>query len=430
MNSCRFHQNSVVSFVFLVATAWRRKFVRVPLLALSLAMILPLSSSMQAQTFHLLYTFTNGSDGANPYATVTLDRAGNLYGTTFGYTTNGGVYELQRHGSSWIFKSLYNFQGTSDGTGPQSPVIFGPDETLYGTTKYGGNTCNGVTCGTVYNLQPPAHICSNVSCPWTEHPIYWFGGVRLQDGYSPGTGSLMFDASGNLYGTTASGGTTENGIVYELVRSQGSWSEHILADFPGDNGPAHPQAGVALNATGNLLGTTVSDNNGYAYELTSSGQGWALQTIHTFQGGSDGSDPMAGLIFDAAGNAYGATTGGGSQPATVFELTPQSNGTWTQTVLHEFAVGDSGPHSKLAMDSVGNLYGTTEGLGGGDRFGFVFKLSYANGAWSFTDLYDFMDGTDGVYPVGGVTVDAAGNLYGTCSTGGAHNFGTVWEITP
>jgi len=385
----------------------------------------------QAQTFHLLYTFTNGVDGAEPYAAPTLDSAGNLYGTTTGWTTAGGAYELQRHHSSWIFKSLYNFQSQNDGYYPEAPLVFGPNGTLYGTTQHGGNRCNATTCGTVFNLQPPARICSNISCPWTEHPVYWFGGDELNDGDIPGSGPLTFDAAGNIYGTTISGGATGNGTIYQLVRSQNSWTENILYSFPGVGLPGQPEAGVTLDAAGNLYGTAKGYTYGCVYALIHTDQGWNLQTIYVFQGGNDGAYPAGGLIFDAAGNAYGTTEGNDqTQPGSVFKLTPQGDGTWHETVLHLFTTG-YGPKANLATDAAGNLYGTTLGLGGlqGDRFGMVFKLSFVNGSWVFTDLYDFTAGTDGEYPAGGVTIDANGNLYGT-AVGGAHNFGTVWEVTP
>ena len=383
-----------------------------------------------AQTVQVLHAFTNGSDGSAPFSTVTLDRAGNLYGTTYGHG-NGNVYELQRKGSNWIFKTLYNFRGQDDGGTPQAPVVFGPDGTLYGTTVYGGNTCFSVTCGTVFNLRPPAHFCGNVNCPWTEHPVYLFGGGQTHDGYHPSTGPLAFDAQGNLYGTTSLGGQNSNGIVFQLVRGQNGWTENILDNFQGQGAPGQPQASVTLDALGNLYGTA-QGGFGKVYAVINNGQSWMEQTIYSFQGGNDGAYPQGGIIFDAAGNAYGTTKGNdGDQPGSVFQLTPMGDGTWHETVLHLFTTG-YGPTANLAMDAAGNLYGTTQGLGGfdGDRFGMAFRLSQVNGSWVFTDLHDFTDGEDGAYPNGGVTLDAAGNLYGTCVVGGASGFGTIWEITP
>lgn len=385
---------------------------------------------VQAQTLQVLHAFTGGSDGGYPEASITLDRAGNLYSTTYGGRSNnfGTVYELMRHDSSWIFKTLYNFRGQNDGEDPEAPVVFGPDGTLYGTTLYGGNTCFSSYCGTVYNLRPPPRACGNVLCPWNETAVYWFGGNQLHDGYHPGTGPLVFDSAGNIYGTTQDGGLTGNGIVFELSGTQGGWGETILYNFPGEGGIANPQAGVTLDSAGNLYGTAMGPSHGAVYELVRNGQQWNEQTLYSFQGGNDGNDPEGGVIFDSAGNLYG-TTAGVNAPATVFELSPQSDGTWLETVLHVFS-SSVGPKTNLAMDSAGNLYGTTQGLGGGDQFGMVFKLSLVNGSWSFSTVYQFTNGTDGSYPVGGVTVDSAGNLYGTCVEGGANGYGTAWEITP
>ena len=382
-----------------------------------------LAIPFQAQTFHLIHTFVGGND-AYPYAGVTLDAGGNLYGTTSGRAW-GGVYQLKRHGSDWIFNFLYTFQ-TEDGHNPTAGVVFGPDGALYGTTQYGGLHCAGAGCGIVFRLQPPARVCGNASCPWTEHIVHAFG-VQIGDGFHPGRGALTFDSAGNIYGTTNDGGTTFDGTVFEITKTQGIYQEQVIFTFPGSAG--RPDAGVTFNSAGNLFGTTTT-NNGSVYEMSFDGHSWTQHTIYAFQGGSDGYYPRANLIFDAAGNAYGTTEGGGTQRATVFQLSPQIDGTWRETVLHVFEPGGYGPQGYLAMDAAGNLYGSTYGLGGPYRFGFVFKLTYSQGSWNFSHVYDFQNGDDGAYPIGGVTVDAAGNLYGTCVEGGSHGYGTVWEITP
>lgn len=396
--------------------------------ALLCALTMIMMPSAQAQTLTVLHAFTNGSDGAYPESSLTMDRAGNLYGTTYGHTY-GGVYELIRKNSNWLFKPLYNFQAQHDGQSPEAPVVFGPDGKLYGTTSSGGNTCFGAECGTVFDLQPPPHICGNPLCPWTEMPAYWFGGDQLHDGYKPGNGPLIFDSAGNIYGTTGDGGLSGNGTAFQLFRTENGWGENIIDNFTG--APGHPRAGLTFDASGNLFGTAEGGPYGMVYELVHNGQDWNEQTLYSFQGGSDGSNPYGGLIFDTSGNAYGTTAGeGGVQPGTVFELSPQADGTWRETVLHVFAIGSIGPKNNLAIDSAGNLYGSTQGLGGGDQFGMVFELSPANGSWTFNEIYQFTNGADGAYPVGGVSVDSAGNLYGTCVEGGANGWGTAWEITP
>ena len=215
------------------------------------------------------------------------------------------------------------------------------------------------------------------------------------------------------------------------MKGQNGWTENTLDNFQGQGAPGQPQASVTLDALGNLYGTA-QGGFGKVYAVINNGQGWMEQTIYSFQGGNDGAYPQGGIIFDAAGNAYGTTKGNdGEQPGSVFQLTPMGDGTWHETVLHLFTTG-YGPTANLAMDAAGNLYGTTQGLGGfgGDRFGMAFRLSQVNGSWVFTDLHDFTDGEDGAYPNGGATLDAAGNLYGTCVVGGANGFGTIWEITP
>ncbi len=171
---------------------------------------------------------------------------------------------------------------------------------------------------------------------------------------------------------------------------------------------------------------------GQVYELTRSGQGWNEQTIYNFQGGNDGAVPIGGLVFDAAGNAYGTTAGAyQQQPGTVFQLSPQADGTWKETVLYVFP--GNGPVNNLTMDAAGNLYGTTPGTPGinPDHNGMVFKLSQVSGSWTFTQLYEFTGlGDDGAFPSGIVAVDSAGNLYGVTVAAGANAQGTIWELTP
>jgi hypothetical protein len=409
-----------------------------PLLAFAPALLCALTiiamPSMQAQTMHTLHVFTGGGDGSQPFAGVTLDRDGNLSGTTNDPNSDGGVYELVRQGSDWIFKPLYNFQPQNDGQHPIAPVAFGPDGALYGTTALGGYNHDGTParCGTVYGLHPSSEPCESAICLLNETRVYWFGGDEPNDGYQPNYGSLLFDSAGNVYGTTFYGGTYDRGTAYELLKTQDGWSENIIYNFRGHGAPVNPQAGLTFDSVGNLYGTGFGGSNGFVYELVHSGQGWDEQTIYSFQGGNDGAYPVGGLIFDANGNAYGTTEGSyTSPPGTVFQLSPQADGTWRETVLHHFDLGANGPVSNLAMDAAGNLYGTTPGSPTqDDRWGMVFRLSPVNGSWVFTQLYEFTNGSDGANPAGGVSIDSSGNLYGACTNGGANGLGTVWEITP
>jgi uncharacterized repeat protein (TIGR03803 family) len=198
---------------------------------------------------------------------------------------------------------------------------------------------------------------------------------------------------------------------------------------------------VTLDAQGNIYGTTWMGgptNTGTVYRLTNSGSGWTLATLYSFPNSSDGSSPVGGLVFDQAGNLYGTTESGGPGGAgTVFEPSP-SGGGWNFTVLHSFT-GEYGSFATLAIDGAGNLYGTAVASGAFGK-GLVFKLSHNGGGWTFTDLHDFTGGNDGANPIAGVSLDAAGNLYGTTLSGGIVGencpfqlnvgCGVVWQIAP
>jgi uncharacterized repeat protein (TIGR03803 family) len=397
------------------------------LLAAAIAFMLVIVAAQfaPAQTFNVLHSF-NGLDGQQPYDGVTLDRAGNLYGTAYrGGTGAGTVYKLIHQGSSWTLNVLSSFAG--GGASPYAGVIFGPNGTLYGTTSKGSA---GGGNGTVFNLSPSPAVCKTSLCPWTETLLYVFKGSP--DGYGPGLGDVTFDQADNIYGTTYSGGNSY-GIVYELKPSGGSWTENILHSFGYGDG-AYPYSRVILDNAGNLYGTTWgggSNGAGTIFELTPSGSGWTHAVLYSFQSGSDGENPYGGLIFDSAGNLYGATSSGGSGGGgTVFQLTPSNNGTWTYSLIYSFAgTNDCGPQNSLVMDQGGNLYGTTY-CDGANSLGNVFKLTPSGGGWTYTSLHDFTGGSDGQIPFCSVAFDASGNLYGTTVSGGSQEAGTVWEITP
>jgi uncharacterized repeat protein (TIGR03803 family) len=234
-------------------------------------------------------------------------------------------------------------------------------------------------------------------------------------------GSLIMDGSGNLYGTTYGGGAYGDGMVFELTAAGGTLT--TLASFNGTDG-ANPYAGLIADGSGNLYGTTYgggASGDGTVFELAH-GSG-VITTLASFNG-TDGANPQAGLILDGSGNVYGTTYGGGaSGDGTVFEL---SQGSGTITPLGSFNGTDGqSPTAGLVMDSGGNLYGTTTG-GGADRKGTVFELSQGSGA--ITTLASF-DGTDGSDPYAGLLIDASGNLYGTALQGGAHGKGAVFELS-
>jgi len=426
------------------------------LLAMAIVFATLLAQSAQAQTYQVLYNFTGGQDGEYPWAGLTMDGAGNLYGTAAegGYTGGscgslysgcGTVFKLSHKNSGWVFAPLYSFQGGYDGIGPYARVIFGRDGALYGTTAEGGNSCYSGTCGTVFRLAPPATACRTALCPWNETVIYRF--VGGSDGYQP-EGDLTLDQAGNLYGTTQIGGIPgcsgySCGTVFELAPSGGGWTESVLYRFTGYDDGYWPYSGVILDKTGNIYGTTSDGGSksgggspqGTAFQLVPSGSGWTKNILHTFAFSSDGIIPN-GMIFDGSGNLYGTTTAeGNGNGGTVFELTP-SNGAWTFNVLYPFTGdgGADGPWGAVTMDAAGNLYGTTRSTGAYGH-GAVFKLTPTETGWTYTSLHDFTGGADGGWPKSSLIFDANGNIYGTASVGGTGQCdiwgcGVVFEITP
>jgi uncharacterized repeat protein (TIGR03803 family) len=397
-------------------------------------------------TFTLLHNFSGVGDGASPRAGLSIDAAGNLYGTTFsGGSGNGTVFKLVRTSSGWLFNPLYSFKGGTDGAGSVGRIIFGRDGSLYGTTEEGGGgACtdsqqyNG--CGTVFNLKPQVKACKTALCPWTETVLYRFAGNS--DGVYPNFGDLVVDQASNIYGVTSHGGLYGNcpssgnsyacGTAYKLTRSGGSWNKTTLYNFGQNGDGAVPLGGLALDSTGKLYGTTFQGGSccGTVFQLTPSGSGWTENILYSFQGSSDGGSPHSGLILDQSGNLYGATTAGGAYDGgTAFKLTP-SGESWTFTALYGFnAFTGSGPFASLVMDKAGNLYGTTY-AGGANARGSVFKLMPSSGGWLLIDLHDFTGGSDGGYVYGNLVLDANGNLYGTASAGGSSGHGVVFEITP
>ena len=351
---------------------------------------------------------------------------------TSGPNGYGTVFKLMYRGNGWTLTPLYSFSGGDDGASPGARVIIGPDGSLYGTTGYGGvSGCGGNGCGTVFNLRPPVNTSADVLGNWTETVLYRFAGGG--NGALP-VGDLVFDRSGNIYGTTASGGSSQQGTVYELTPSNGNWHESILWNFAGGSDGGQPAGGVIFNSAGNLYGTTQAGGAygyGSVFQLSRTQSGWSQNTLYSFQNHTDGANPEGALLFDPSGNLYGTTASNGpGGGGTVFKLTPQLNGTWTLTVLYDLpGQAGGGPQASLAIDAGGNLYGTTY-KDGAYRYGSVFRLLSSNGAWVYTDLHDFTFGSDGAELVGNVILDANANLYGTAIAAGAYGYGVIFEITP
>lgn len=404
----------------------------------------------RAQTFSVIHSFTGNQDGGNPASTLTLDMAGNLYGTTvfggdFGGRNCGSgggcgvVFKMARHNTTWVLTPLYSFTGFDDGAGPIAPVIFGPNGALYGTADGGGsgNCTRGYWpgCGVVFQLQPPPTRCTIALCPWLETPIYQF--TQESDGWEPDA-PVVFDSAGNLYGTTSG-----NSSVYQLTRSGSGWVKTTIYTFTNSDGPSD-RAGLIIDQAGRLYGISNLGVYGYGavFQLTRSGSDWTENTIYSFRNGMDGRFPV-GLTMDALGNLYGAASGGGiGGGGTVFELS-SSGGGWTFTLLSSL-VGNpagAGPSAAPTFDNAGNLYDTSSG-GGLFGCGDVFRLTPSGGRWIYTELYDFTCGNDGGVPYGGVAADTSRNLYGTTLYYGPTNgqycgepiapvgCGVAWKIAP
>jgi uncharacterized repeat protein (TIGR03803 family) len=274
-------------------------------------------------TERILHSFhSNSEDAENPYASLALDAAGDLYGTTFwgGAYRFGTVFELSpKEGGGWTEKVLYSFKRDGYAVKPYGGLILDGAGNLYGTTAFGGKSI----LGSVFELSPAE------GGEWTETVLQSFNDVR-EEGSEP-FGSLIFDQAGNLYGTTYSGGSDNRGVVFELAPAgDGTWKETVLHSFSkyGANGRG-PDAGLIFDAAGNLYGTTSyggPSDSGTVFELTPAGGGvWTETTLYAFQlkGGKDGHFPYGGLVFDTAGNLYGTTPSGGTDGlGTAFEITP------------------------------------------------------------------------------------------------------------
>jgi hypothetical protein len=382
--------------------------------------------------------------------------------------------------AGWQEKVLYSFQGgANDGFFPAGGVVFDKQGNLYGATTGGGKaTCApfGSECGTVFQLSPPAQKGGS----WTETVLYQFQGKGSNDGSVP-NGGLIIDAAGNLYGVTAYGGTgyclllganAGCGTVYELSPPQqpgGAWTETTLYSFATAKEGYLAIGNLVFDSAGNLYGATWFGGDkgttcdslyggqcGVVFELSppkTKGGEWTETVLHSFGGmeaGSglsigDGANPNGGLVFDSKGAIYGTTyTGGFECPhdsgqgcGAVFKLVPpaKKDGNWIETVVHRFHrdAADGGyPQTGVIVDSKGRVCGTTVN-GGPGAYGTAFCLtppSSESGSWNEAILYGFKDNNQyGADPVGGLSLDRNGNLYGTASVYGAY-FGTAFELKP
>jgi hypothetical protein len=336
----------------------------------------------------ILYRFRGDTDGSGPSGTLIFDKLGNLYGVTLGgpnLSNTGTVFELSppaTAGGEWTETPLLVFPADgSKGQWPRGKLAVDGAGNLYGATQYGGNdpSCN---CGVAFQLKAPA----TAGGPWTENVLYNFGAV-LNDGQAPVNGVIF--RAGAIYGAAAAGGPTGDGSIFQLVQKNGVWSENTLYSFTGLNqGGGSDPGGVIFDAAGNLYGTTFSGGKaqcrcGMIYELSPpsvTGNPWQETTLYSFTGHADGANPAAPLWRDKTGNLYGTAVEGslrGNGTAFKLKAPALSGGTWKLAVLHDFGVlsatDGTTPESEL-IHLPGALYGTTSA--GGSGSGTVFRLVF------------------------------------------------------
>ena len=352
-----------------------------------------------------------------PYSGVTVDNAGNLYGTTgFSYAGWGGVYKLSNKNGVWVFSLLFSFNG-GNGNTPLAPPVSGR---MAASTEPRLSEASDATWGAATSTT------SAPQSPFVKPPVAT-GRSRPPMTLAQQQATVLTLCSATSSSTTketssvrpaATTSAPTGWAVYikeKISRSGGTWTETILHQFGYGNDGSYPASGLIRDGEGNLYGTTVNGGSssgcdgdcgfGTVYELSPTGSGWVERVLYSFQGQSDGGDPVGGLVMDASGNLYGTTSLNGVNSAgTVFELT-HSNGAWTLNTLYSFTQsGQSqaycyGQVGSLLLDSAGNLYGTTC-TGGALGYGAVFKLTHSNGAWTYSSLHDFTNGSDGANPVG------------------------------
>jgi len=453
--------------------ASRRTFV----LSVAFVVLLCLSMAASAQTETILYSFQGGAfDGANPAAGLISDAAGNFYGAAPGTVTQGVVFQFYPVGSAWRERILHTFSGP-DGSRPQGGLVMDAHGNLFGTTSGGGNYGSGV----VFELQPLSGGGWNFSVIYNFH----FDGLNNFDGFEP-LAALIVDKHGNLFGTTYFGGTggctysgpatfpngapkgqipNGCGTIFEVSpHPDGTWAETILYSFQGAQDGGLPFAAV-VNHNGSLYGTTWEGGGGtnkncgsfydggcgVVFSLTRNPGGtWTENVLYTFQGQTDGANPTASVVFDRSGNMFGTSAGANlsfNTDSSVFELSPATGGTWTETTIFAFPNdGSNGyaPNGGVTLDAAGNLYGTTfygtgtvsPGLDPGappkaGGYGIVFKLTPSQGGtWSESVLHSFTSNPDGASPGFVNLILRKGALYGTTTSGGSASLGTVFKVVP
>jgi uncharacterized repeat protein (TIGR03803 family) len=271
---------------------------------------------------------------------------------------------------------------------------------------------------------------------WSQSVIHAFTGGN--DGSGPGS-PVAIDNHGNVYGTTPTGGSKSNGVVYEIKpASNRGWNFAVIHAFTGGNdGLGGSASRFLVDGAGNLYNvSTVGGAKGFGnvYELSPNSGKWTFTTLYSFQDQPDGASPYGGVIFDQAGNLYGTTYyAGANDLGTVYKLT-RNQGSWSETVLYSFKGGSDGnsPISTLAADAQGNLYGTTsDGGAAACGCGTIFRLSHGSGGtWAESVAYRFPGSPKPGFAYNGMVSDSKGSFYGTTVHGGVTNDGAIYKFTP
>jgi len=396
------------------------------------ALVAMLASGARAATVtKVIYSFAGANDGEYTDTDLVIDSAGNLYGTSVqgGAFGGGTVFRLTPSGNGWIHTVLYSFTGGADGGEPYKGVTLDVQGNLYGTAVTGGTgSCEG-GCGVVYKL-------TNSGGSWSQSVIHYFSGGN--DGSGPGAG-LTIDNHGNLYGMAPTGGANGLGVIYRLnPDTSGNWKFKVIHTFTGGTDGATGSAGRLLLHSGHLYGVATAggaNGKGAAFELTPSQAGeWNLNTIYAFKGQPDAGFPYGGLLLDASGNLYGTTYyDGANNLGSVYQLSPAATGQWKEKVLYSFKGGRNGQNSisNLVFDAAGNLYGTTSEGGAASSCGTIFKLAPgANGMWTESVTHRFHGPPDGAFAYNGMVADSTGNFYGATVHGGTGDDGAIYKFTP